>query len=186
MSQSVKKYHSTIISGFGGQGVMLIGQTLTSAAMMEKLYVTWIPSYGPEMRGGTANRTVVIDETPIGSPVIDRPTDVIAMNIPSLLKFEKTILPGGTLLLNTSVIDREPTRTDIRVYRVNAGDIAEKIGNDKVANMVILGAFVGITRVVSLESVRLALEKKIGGKRPELLAMNLQALKAGENAIAGQ
>ncbi|HNR64307.1 MAG TPA: 2-oxoacid:acceptor oxidoreductase family protein [Thermotogota bacterium] len=186
MSLSGKKYHSTIISGFGGQGVMLIGQTLTYAAMTEKLHVTWIPSYGPEMRGGTANCTVVIDEEPIGSPVIDRPTDVIAMNIPSLLKFEKCILPGGTLLLNTSVIDREPTRTDIHVYRVNAGEIAGKIGNDKVANMVILGAFCGITGVLSLESVQHAMEKKLAGKKPELLEMNVRALQAGKIAIEGQ
>jgi 2-oxoglutarate ferredoxin oxidoreductase subunit gamma len=186
VSVNESKYHSTIISGFGGQGVMLIGQLLTYSAMMENLYVTWIPSYGPEMRGGTANCTVVIDKEPIGSPVIDRPTDVIAMNIPSLLKFEKSILPGGTLLLNTSVIDRDPSRSDIHVYRVNAGEIANRIGNDKVANMVILGAFCGITHAVSMDSIIHAMEKKLTGKKAELLALNKQALEQGLNAVEGQ
>lgn len=177
-------YHSTIISGFGGQGVMLIGQILTYSAMLENKFVTWIPSYGPEMRGGTANCTVVVDNEPIGSPVIDRPTDVIALNIPSLLKFEKTLLPGGNLLLNTSVIDREPTRTDIHIFRVDANKLAEEIGNVKIANMVILGAFCGITKVVSQESILQALQKKLTGKKSDLLQLNARAIEQGIKSVS--
>lgn len=171
--------HGTIVSGFGGQGVMLIGQILSYAAMVENKNVTWLPSYGPEMRGGTANCMVVMDEEAVGSPIVDRPTEVIAMNIPSLIKFEEELVDNGVMILNTSVVDREPKRTDIKVIKVDANKVAEKIGNRKVANMVILGSYLAAAGTVSLESVKAALEKKLTGKKAKLVDINIEAVKSG-------
>ncbi|HPE68374.1 MAG TPA: 2-oxoacid:acceptor oxidoreductase family protein [Thermotogota bacterium] len=172
--------HTAIISGFGGQGVMLMGQLVTYAGMLENKQVTWMPSYGPEMRGGTANCSIVVDdENAVGSPVVDQPSEVVVMNIPSLIKFEGQIVPNGWLIINSSVVDRKPERTDIRMVSVDANAIAEAIGNPKVANMVVLGAYIQATNVVSKDSVVKALEKKLTGKKAQLLDMNCQALDRG-------
>ncbi len=179
-------YHGTVISGFGGQGVMLIGQLLSYSAMIEDKNVTWMPSYGPEMRGGTANCSVVIDDIPIGSPVVDKPTEVIAMNIPSLLKFENDIIPNGILVLNTSVIDREPVRKDLKIIKVDANKIADELGNLKTANMVVMGAYIEASGAVSLENVKKALEKKLTGSKADLIDINIQALKKGMEAAREQ
>jgi len=179
-------YHGTIVSGFGGQGVMLIGQILSYSGMIEDKNVTWMPSYGPEMRGGTANCSVVIDDNPIGSPVVDKPTEVIAMNIPSLLKFEKDIVENGVLILNTSVIDREPERKDLKVVKVDANKIADELGNLKTANMVILGAYIQASNAVSFDNVKKALEKKLTGNKAKLIDLNLEAIKKGMNIAKDQ
>jgi 2-oxoglutarate ferredoxin oxidoreductase subunit gamma len=171
--------NSTIISGFGGQGVMLIGQILSHAAMVSGRNVTWLPSYGPEMRGGTANCMVVHDEEEIGSPIIDRPTEVIVMNIPSLIKFEEELEKAGLMVINTSVVDREPTREDIRVVKVDANKVADEIGNPKVSNMVILGCYLAASESITLESVKKALEKKLTGKKAKLVDINIEAVKRG-------
>jgi 2-oxoglutarate ferredoxin oxidoreductase subunit gamma len=172
-----------IIAGFGGQGVMLMGQVLATAAMIEDKHSTWLPSYGPEMRGGTANCTVVISEEMIGSPIADTPNSVIAMNIPSLLKFEEKLSPEGLLIINTSVVDREPSRKDIQVAKIDANKIAEDIGNLRVANMVILGAYVEKTEIISMESIEKAFERKLTGKKAKLIDMNIKAVKAGMEAV---
>ena len=172
-----------IIAGFGGQGVMLMGQVLATAAMIEDKHSTWLPSYGPEMRGGTANCTVVISEEMIGSPIADTPNSVIAMNIPSLLKFEEKLSPEGLLIINTSVVDREPSRKDIQVAKIDANKIAEDIGNLRVANMVILGAYVEKTEIISMESIEKAFERKLTGKKAKLIDMNIKAVKAGMKAV---
>ncbi len=172
-----------IIAGFGGQGVMLMGQVLATAAMIEDKHSTWLPSYGPEMRGGTANCTVVISEEMIGSPIADTPNSVIAMNIPSLLKFEEKLSPEGLLIINTSVVDREPSRKDIQVAKIDANKIAEDIGNLRVANMVILGAYVEKTGIISMESIEKAFERKLTGKKAKLIDMNIKAVKAGMKAV---
>jgi 2-oxoglutarate ferredoxin oxidoreductase subunit gamma len=172
-----------IIAGFGGQGVMLMGQVLATAAMIEDKHSTWLPSYGPEMRGGTANCTVVISEEMIGSPIADTPNSVIAMNIPSLLKFEEKLSPEGLLIINTSVVDREPSRKDIQVAKIDANKIAEDIGNLRVANMVILGAYVEKTGIISMESIEKAFERKLTGKKAKLIDMNIKAVKAGMEAV---
>ncbi|AKI98153.1 2-oxoacid:acceptor oxidoreductase family protein [Kosmotoga pacifica] len=168
-----------IAAGFGGQGVMLLGQILATAAMYDDKHSTWLPSYGPEMRGGTANCTVVISDETIGSPITDTPGELIIMNIPSLLKFESTLKKEGLLILNTSVVDREPQRKDIEIVKVNANKVAEEIGNTKVANMVMLGAYLERTGAVSVESVEKALRKKLTGKKAALIEMNLKAIEAG-------
>jgi len=124
-----------IIAGFGGQGVLFGGQLLTYAAMDEGKEVTWIPSYGPEMRGGTANCTVVISDEEIGSPMVSNPQAAIVMNLPSLDKYEPLIKPGGVLVINESMVDRKPLRKDINVVMVKANDIAEKLGDRRLSNM---------------------------------------------------
>ncbi len=149
--------HEMIFAGFGGQGVMLMGQILAYAGMLEDKHVSWLPSYGPEMRGGTANCTVVVAEQHVGSPVVTRPNLVVAMNLPSLDKFEVSIKPGGLLIYNSSLISRQPGRNDIEVLAVPANEIANELGNDRVSNMVVLGALLGKRPMVKMESIHAAL-----------------------------
>ena len=171
-----------IIAGFGGQGVLLMGQILTYAGMLEGKYVSWIPSYGPEMRGGTANCSVIIDNKPIGSPVVYEATAAVVMNLQSLDKFEKTVAPQGVLLINSSLIEKTAKRDDIEVYRVPVNEIAAELGNVKMANMVGLGGLIAATRVVSIEALYLAFAKKFAAK-PELLTANKQAIRRGYGCI---
>ena len=168
-----------IFAGFGGQGVMLMGQIISLASMIEGKNVTWMPSYGPEMRGGTANCTVVVSDEPVASPVTNKAEVVVAMNIPSLLKFESYVVENGYLFLNQSVIDRESKRNDINVLKIPCNEIADEIGNLKVANMVMLGAVVGATNVVSTESIFKAIEKKLSGGKTALIEVNKQAIMRG-------
>lgn len=158
---------------------MAMGSLLAYASMLEKKKVSWLPSYGPEMRGGTANCTVVISEEEIGSPVVAEPTAVIAMNRPSLDKFEPLLRPGGFLFINTSLIDREAKRQDVKVVQVPATTIAGELGNLKVANMVMLGAFVKVTGVVRFDTLLLALQKALPERHRHLIPLNEQALKRG-------
>ncbi len=173
-----------ICSGFGGQGVMSMGQLLAYAGMLENKEVSWLPSYGPEMRGGTANCSVIVSESLIGSPVITNDaTCAIVMNKPSLIKFEKNILPGGKLLVNSSLIEDKATRDDVEVYYVNANEIAAECGTDKAANMVMLGAYLELTGVVSVDSVKQAFLKVFGERKAHLLPLNELALKKGAEAV---
>ncbi|WP_425060984.1 Pyruvate synthase subunit PorC [Sporomusa carbonis] len=174
--------HEIIMAGFGGQGVMLMGQLLTYAGMIENRQVSWIPSYGPEMRGGTANCSVIVSDEPIGAPIVSEPTVVVAMNLPSLDKFEPMIQPGGILIINSSLIEQDAKRTDIKAYQVPANDIAAELGNIKTANMVIVGALIGATGVVSNEAVLKAFAKMFA-KKPELLEINEQAIRRGMEYI---
>ncbi len=171
--------HRLIAAGFGGQGVMLFGQVVAQAGMFEDKYVTWFPSYGPEMRGGTANCTVVVSDEPVASPVVDTPNELAIFNIPSLLRFEPTLEEGGILIMNASVIDREPKRKDITIIRIPANDVADRIGNLKVQNMVMLGAYIEVAKTVSVESVFKALEYKMTGKKAALLDLNKKAVEEG-------
>lgn len=170
--------HEIIMAGFGGQGVMLMGQLLTYAGMIEHKQVSWIPSYGPEMRGGTANCSVIIADEAIGAPIVSEPNLVIAMNLPSLDKFEPLLLPGGILVINSSLIERGASRPDITSYRIPANDIAAELGNTKTANMVMLGAIIGAAQVVSADAVLKAFAKMFA-KKPELLAINESAIRRG-------
>ena len=173
---SVKKI---FLAGFGGQGVLLIGQMLTYAAMYADQEVTWMPSYGPEMRGGTANCTVCIsDDKPIASPVVSTCDILVAMNAPSLEKFESMLVPGGDLFINTSVVNIEPTRKDVNIHYVDTAAIAEELGEDKAANMVMLGAIIRQTGVVDLASMDTVFEKKFTGKKAKLIPVNKAALDA--------
>jgi len=172
-----------IISGFGGQGVMLIGRLLAYAGMIEGKKVAWMPSYGPEMRGGTANCTVLISTEEIGSPIVSHPKTLIAMNQPSLDKFESNVNENGLIILNDSLIKREVKRNGVNVIKIPADDIADKLGNSRAANMVILGAYVKKSRVVKLETIFKALEKVLAGRNKKLLSLNKEALKQGAELV---
>ncbi len=168
-----------IISGFGGQGVMLIGQLLAYAGMLEGKHVSWLPSYGPEMRGGTANCTVVVSDEPVGSPIVTRPDVAMVLNGPSLDRFEPAIQPGGLLIINSSMSQRAPERSDLEVLNVAATEIADELGDGRVANMVMLGALLGATNVVSIESVVRSLRKVLPERRHALIPLNELALGRG-------
>ncbi len=175
-----------LCAGFGGQGVMSLGQLLTYAGMIEDKHVTWLPSYGPEMRGGTAYCNVVVSDRPVGSPIVTRnATCVIVMNLPSLLKFEQSVAPGGVLLANSSLIAGTADRQDIRVYAIPANDLAAECGNGRAANMVMLGAYLAISKVVGIDSITLAFTKVFGSKAHRLLNLNICALHRGAEAVLG-
>jgi len=164
-----------------------MGQILAYAGMIEGKNVTWMPSYGPEMRGGTANCTVVVSDEPVASPVVDKAETVVAMNIPSMIKFQNFLVENGYFFLNRSVIDREPDKKeDIKIYKIECNEIADKLGNLKVANMVMLGAVIGATKIVSKESVFKALEKKLTGKKAELIELNKKAIEEGMKKVSEQ
>jgi 2-oxoglutarate ferredoxin oxidoreductase subunit gamma len=175
-----------ICAGFGGQGVMLIGQLIAYAGMIENKEVSWLPSYGPEMRGGTANCSVMVSERPIGSPVItDDATTAIILNLPSLDKFEMDIQTGGNIIINSSLIDKKTSRSDLTAYYVPANEIANELGNAKVANMVMLGAYLELTKSVSIESVMSALKKIFGESKLHLMPINETAMNRGAEAVRG-
>lgn len=175
-----------ILAGFGGQGVMSMGQLLAYAGLVEEKHVSWIPSYGPEMRGGTANCSVTISDDQISSPVINEPDTLIVLNRPSLEKFEQDIKLGGRLLINSSLIDIEPRRHDLSVIKISALELAyNKLGNTRVSNMIILGAFVELTRAVTLESVVGALKKVLPEYRHNLIPLNRRALETGIELAKG-
>jgi len=168
-----------IISGFGGQGALFAGQLLAYAAMDEGHHVTWIPSYGPEMRGGTAHCTVIISDDEIGSPLVRHPAAVIAMNLPSLDKYEPLVAPGGVLVVNSSLVTRHPARRDIRVVEVPANAMAEELGSNRLANLVLTGALLAATGALPLEAVERALAAHLPERHRSLLEANYQALRRG-------
>ena len=172
-----------LIAGFGGQGVLLIGQLIAKAALHEGREVSWMPSYGPEMRGGEANCAVVVSDEPIGSPLVSEPPVLVAMNKPSLLKFMPKMPVGGTLLYNASLITGVELRSDIRALPVPCNEIAAELGNDRVANMVMLGAIQQTTDVCGNDSIRATLEDWLGEKKAALVAVNEQAVEAGRKAV---
>ncbi len=175
-----------IFAGFGGQGVMLMGQILAYAGMLEEQQVSWFPAYGPEMRGGTANCSVIIGDEPVGTPIVTEPVVVVAMNLPSLDKFEPILAPGGALLINSSLIDRQPHRSDVKPILVPCNDIAKELGNLKVANMVMVGAIVAASNVVSIDSVLTVLAKKIFKNKPEVMPLNELAIRRGMECVTGK
>jgi 2-oxoglutarate ferredoxin oxidoreductase subunit gamma len=177
---------SVIMSGFGGQGILLMGQLLCYAGMHEGRNVTWMPSYGPEMRGGTANCTVMISSARVGSPVTRFPQSLVAMNKASLDKFEEAVQAEGFLVINSSLVDRDPVRADLRVIKVPANQIAEAVGTLQVTNMAALGAYVAGRGIVSLDSVTIALRRMIPEHRKELLEVNEEALRRGAETAREQ
>jgi 2-oxoglutarate ferredoxin oxidoreductase subunit gamma len=167
-----------IIAGFGGQGVLLIGKMLAYAGMHRGLEVSWMPSYGPEMRGGTANCSVVLSDRPIGSPVIQSPRCLMVLNLPSLDKFEDDVKPGGLIVVNTSLVPREVRRTDVRVCKVPGNDVAVELKNPRGVNMVMLGAFLGATGVLEVPEIEPLVHETFGAK-PRVVEANLVALARG-------
>lgn len=173
----------TICAGFGGQGIMLMGRLIATAAMKRDLEVSWLPSYGPEMRGGTANCQVVVSDTPIGSPVIGGDADtIIAMNLPSMHKFEQDLHRDGLLLYNSSLIDEPPERTDIRSVPIAANDIATAVGSLKAANMAMLGAFLAATNLLEPREILEVLQEMFGAGKSRFIPINEKALTRGAEA----
>jgi len=171
--------HDIIISGFGGQGALFAGQLLAYAAMDEGRHVTWIPSYGPEMRGGTAHCTVIVSDEEIGSPLVRSPSAAIVLNNPSMEKYLKLVREGGYLLINRSLINLSSTRTDIHAIDIPANDEAAALGNAKLLNVILLGALIACTEVVPLAAVERALEAHLPQRHRNLLELNKAALRRG-------
>jgi 2-oxoglutarate ferredoxin oxidoreductase subunit gamma len=173
-------YYDVIIAGFGGQGVLVIGNVLAYAAMTEGRYVTYLPVYGVEMRGGTANCTIVISSQQIGSPVVGRPRAALVMNLPSLIKYEPSILPGGLLFVNSSLIEpKETSRKDIEILPIPINEIAIDHGNPKLANMIALGAFNQKVKLVQMTSLFQSLEKVLDGRYHHLIPSNIKGIEIG-------
>ena len=172
-----------MIAGFGGQGVMAIGKTLAEAGMKENKDVSWLPSYGPEMRGGTANCCVVLTDDAIVSPIVLEPTELIAMNLPSLLKFEPTVKAGGTIFVNSSIITEKVSRTDVKAVYVPCLEIAQELGNMKVANMVMLGAYIQAMGNLSFETIKEMLVHMFTGPKAKLVDLNIEALARGAACV---
>jgi len=173
---------SVLMAGFGGQGVMTIGQIVGYAATHIGLKATYFPSYGAEQRGGTANCTVVISDEEIGSPIRNQLDAVIAMNEPSLIRFAEYVKEDGMLLINSSLIHSDVIDKSVKVFRIPAGEIAYKIGNEKSANLVMLGAYIAIIKTIDPEIIRLMISEKLG-KSPDLKIKNLLAFEAGINEV---
>ena len=172
-----------IFAGFGGQGMLLIGKFVAMACMLEGKHVSWLPSYGPEMRGGTANCSVIVSDEPIGSPMVHQADAIVAMNLPSLDKFEHTVKPGGLIVVNSSIIDRKVQRDDVRVVYCDAAGIADAVKNPKGANVAILGAMMGADPdAVEFDKMVEAIKIELGERKMRFLEGNKAALVAGMDA----
>ncbi|MCI5898406.1 MAG: 2-oxoacid:acceptor oxidoreductase family protein [Anaerovoracaceae bacterium] len=165
-------------AGAGGQGILLMGQMLAYGGMYDNKEVTFMPSYGPEMRGGTANCTVIVSDEKINCPMIYEADTVIAMNQPSLQSFERLVKPGGNLFINQSLVQTEPIRSDISIYKVPCSELANELGNTKAANMVMFGAILSATKILSEEAIEYVLQKVFSGKKAKHLDLNRRAIKA--------
>lgn len=172
-------YEEIVFAGFGGQGVLFAAQLLAYAAMMEGKEVAWVPSYGPEMRGGTAAAAVIISDEEIGSLEVTEPTVAVVMNTPSLDKYAPIVKKGGLLVVNRSLVTTPVTRDDITVLDVNANDAAIELGNDQLANMVILGSVIAATRIVTLEMIAAAMKKTLTGGKARFIKQNEAAVRHG-------
>lgn len=174
---------NVLIAGFGGQGVLFIGQLFANACMCEGLNVTWFPAYGAEMRGGTVNCTVCMSDEEVACAYVDKPANVIALNGPSFERFESQIKAGGTMVVNSSLIKAKPKRTDITYKFVPMTEIASELGNQKMANIVSLGAFIKALPFVKKESIVSIMKEKLTGKKAAMLEGNIKALEKGFNSI---
>jgi len=172
-----------IIAGFGGQGVLTMGQILCYSGVIEDKEVSWMPSYGPEMRGGTANCMVIISDTPISSPILTMFDTVIALNQPSLDKFEKAVKPGGLLIFEASTILKPPTRTDIDIVPIEAANEATKLDNKKVMNMIILGSFLRKKPIIELDNIIEGLKKVLPERYHDLIPLNKKAMEKGMELV---
>ena len=170
-----------LIAGFGGQGVLFAGKFLAYKGLLEEKQISWLPSYGPEMRGGTANCSVIISDEPVGSPIVSKPDALIAMNLPSLDKYEPAVVPGGKVFIDSTLIDRKALRDDIDAYYIPATKMAADAGIPTLANMIILGKMIKETGAVSFENLLDSMKKVVSAKRAELMEVNIKALETGYN-----
>ena len=173
--------YQIVIAGFGGQGLLFAGKVLAYAALTEQRELSWLPSYGPEMRGGTANCNVIISDSPVGSPIVQNPNVLMVMNTPSLDKYEKTVVPGGKIFVDSSLVSRRVERTDVEAFYLPATAMAGDMGLPTLANMILLGALVKETGCIREESILSALKKIVPAKRANLIDANMKAVAAGRN-----
>ena len=176
--------YEIVIAGFGGQGLLFSGKVLAYAGLLEGRELSWLPSYGPEMRGGTANCNVILSDTPVGSPIVDHPNVLMVMNAPSLDKYEPEVVEGGKIFLDSTLITREVERKDVEVYRIPATQMANDMGIPGLANMILLGAIIAKTGCIKEEGIEDALKKVIPARKMDLLGSNLAALNAGKEYVA--
>lgn len=172
-----------IIAGFGGQGVLSMGKILAYSGVMQDQEVSWMPSYGPEMRGGTANVTVIVSDNRISSPIVHEYDTAIILNQQSLTKFESTVKPGGLLLFDPNGITNPPTRKDITVHSIEGAEEAAKMGNPKTFNMIVLGAYLKLKPIVAMENVQKGLEKSLPERHHKSIPLNLEAIKVGMEKV---
>ena len=170
-----------LIAGFGGQGILFAGKFLAYKGLMEDLQVSWLPSYGPEMRGGTANCSVIVSDAPVGSPIVTKPDVLIAMNLPSLDKYENAVAPGGIIIVDSTLIARKVERTDVAVYYIPATQMASDEGITTLANMIILGKLIRVCDAVSGDNLEAALKKVVSARRADMLDLNKKAIELGFN-----
>ena len=175
--------YETIMAGFGGQGLLFSGKVLAHAALIENRELSWLPSYGPEMRGGTCNCSVIVSDSPVGSPIVTHPNVLMVMNEPSLDKFEDTVAPGGTIFVDSSLISRKVKRTDVEAVYIPATQMAKEMEALSLANMIILGAIVEKLGCVKGETIADALKHTISARKANLLDLNLKAVAAGADFI---
>ena len=173
--------HSFLIAGFGGQGVLFAGKFLVNKGMMEGKEVSWLPSYGPEMRGGTANCSVIVSDEPVGSPIVSHPDVLVAMNLPSLDKYEDSVVPGGKIFVDSTLIERKVERNDVDVYYVPATRLASENNMGNLANMIITGKVIEALGEFDEEGVKAALGQVVSAKRPEMFDINMKALALGKD-----
>ncbi len=171
-----------LIAGFGGQGVLFAGKFLAYKALLEDRQLSWLPSYGPEMRGGTANCSVIISDEPVGSPIVSTPDVLIAMNLPSLDKYESAVVPGGTVLVDSTLIERKLTRTDVNAIYVPATRLAADMGAPTLANMVMTGALLKAVPALGMDNIDAALSKVVSARHADLLEINKKAIVIGTEA----
>ena len=170
-----------LIAGFGGQGILFAGKFLAYKGLLEGKQISWLPSYGPEMRGGTASCSVIISDTPVGSPIVSKPDVLVAMNLPSLDKYEDTVVPGGTIFVDSTLIERKVNRTDVNVYYVPSTQLSSDNGLGNLANMIMMGKLMEVTGDYNKAGIDAALGKVISARHADMQAVNLKALELGKN-----
>lgn len=170
-----------LIAGFGGQGILFAGKFLAYKGLLEDLQVSWLPSYGPEMRGGTANCSVILSDDPVGSPIITHPDVLIVMNLPSLQKYVDTVAPGGQIYVDSALIAEKVARTDVSVYYIPATQMAKDAGVGTLANMIMMGHVLKNNPELSFEGTEVTVQKLVPAKKPELVGLNMKALEAGRD-----
>jgi 2-oxoglutarate ferredoxin oxidoreductase subunit gamma len=170
-----------LIAGFGGQGILFAGKFLAYKGLLEGKQISWLPSYGPEMRGGTASCSVIISDTPVGSPIVSKPDVLVAMNLPSLDKYEDTVVPGGTIFVDSTLIERKVNRTDVNVYYVPSTQLASDNNLGNLANMIMMGKLMDVNGDYNKEGIDAALGKVISARHADMQAVNLKALEIGKN-----
>ncbi len=172
-----------VIAGFGGQGLLFTGKVMAYAGLIEGRELSWLPSYGPEMRGGTANCNVILSDTPVGSPIVQNPNVLMVMNMPSLDKYESSVVPGGKIFVDSTLIDRKVERDDVDVYYIPATAMANELGYPTLANMFLLGAIIEATGCIEDETLEPALHKVIPARKADLFDVNMQVIAAGREYV---